>query len=284
MRIACAQYAIHDGDPAANLKRSVAAILDAARTGADLVVLPELANSGCDFPSQDHALGLAEELTDPGGPTLRAWLSAAWEAGVFVVGGLLEREGDTLYNSAAVVGPGFFGRYRKTHFWNKEKFLYEPGQYLPVFETPLGRIGVLICYDAWFPEAARSLALRGADLLCIPANAPDDWVPEDQRIGGLTMLNVHAISHANTNRLFVACANRVGDGYLGRSCIAASSGGLLAFGSTVEQELIYAEVDVERARHQKQLTEYSHAFGDRNPGVYELALRLDPRTGLRSGG
>lgn len=269
MRVACAQYAIKDGDPAANLKRSVAAILDAARTGADLVVLPELANSGCDFPSQDHALGLAEELTDPGGPTLRAWRSAVWEAGVFVVGGLLEREGESLYNSAVVVGPGFFGRYRKTHLWDKEKLLYEPGKDLPVFETPLGRIGVLICYDAWFPEAARSLALRGADLLCVPANAPDDWVPEDQRIGGLTMLNVHAISHANANRLFVACANRVGDGYLGRSCIVAPTGGILAFGSATEEELVSAEVDTKRSRREKWLTEHSHAFRDRNFGTYE---------------
>jgi N-carbamoylputrescine amidase len=272
LRLACAQYAVHDGEPEANRERSAAAILDAARAGADLVVLPELANSGCDFSSRERALDLAEELggsrANPGGPTLRVWRELAEESGLFVVGGLLEREGDALHNSAVVVGPGFFGRYHKTHLWDKEKYLYEPGRKLPIFETPLCNVGVLVCYDAWFPEAARTLALRGADLLCVPANAPDDWVPEGQRRGGLTMLNAHAVSNANANRVFVACANRVGEGYLGRSCVIDMTGGILAFGSGVEEELLYADVDPLRARHEKRLTNRSHAFGDRNPEVY----------------
>jgi len=275
MRVACAQYAIRDGDPGINLERSSTAILDAARAGADLVILPELANSGCDFSSRESALGFAEEVGGPGiseGLTLRAWRSAVEETGIFIVGGFLEREGDSLYNSVAVVGPGFFGRYRKTHLWDKEKLLYELGWELPVFETPLCNIGVLVCYDAWFPEAVRTLSLRGADLICIPANAPDDWVPEGQRRGNLTILNAHAISHANANRLFVACANRVGDGYLGRSCVVDPSGGVLAFGSATEEELTSAEVDIERSRFEKRLTSLSHALGDRNLDVYE-----DPR-------
>jgi N-carbamoylputrescine amidase len=270
--VACAQYAIRDLDPETNLGRSVRAIREAADTGADLVVLPELANSGCDFSSREQALKLAEQVGEAGknpGPALRAWREAAEESGVFVVVGFLEREGGSLYNSATVVGPGFFGRYRKTHLWDGEKLLYEPGRDLPVFDTPLGRIGVLICYDAWFPETARTLALRGADLLCLPANAPDDWVPEEQRRGDLTMLNVHVISHANANRLFVACANRLGDGYLGRSCLVDPTGGILAFGSATEEELVSAEVDIERARYEKQLTEHSHIFKDRSPEVYE---------------
>jgi N-carbamoylputrescine amidase len=272
VRVACAQYAIRDGIGATNLERSTAAILDAARFGAELVVLPELANSGCNFPSRESAWDIAERVGDPGapeGPTLRAWQEAVEESGVLVVGGFLEREGDSLYNSAAVVGPGFFERYRKTHLWDEEKLLYEPGLNLPIFETPLCNIGVLVCYDVWFPEAARTLALRGADLLCVPANAPDDWVPEGQRRGGFTMLNVHVISHANANRLFVACANRVGDGYLGRSSIVDTTGGILAFGSAKEEELIRAEIDVERTLREKQLTKLSHTFGDRNPDVYE---------------
>ena len=275
MRVACAQYAIRDGDPQANLERSMTVILDAARTGADLVVLPELANSGCDL-SRESALDLAEKLGDPGAPTLQAWRKATGETGIFVVGGLLEKDDDTLYNSAVVVGPNdFLDRYRKTHLWDKEKRLYETGRDLPLFQTPLCNIGVLICYDAWFPEAARTLALRGADLLCIPANAPDDWVPEEQRRGGLTMLNAHAISHANANRLFVACANRVGEGYLGRSCIVDPTGGVLAFGSPTAEELVSAEIETGRSRHEKRLTNLSHTFGDRNPKVYEGKLTTE---------
>lgn len=280
MLLACAQYAIRDGDPDTNLERSVARIHAAAHAGADLVILPELANSGCGLRSREQALTLAEEVADPTekrcGPTVRAWWEAAGEVGIFVVGGLLEREGGSLYNSAAVVGPDFFGRYRKTHLWDGEKLLYEPGRDLPVFETPLGRIGVLICYDAWFPEAARTLALCGADLLCIPANAPDDWVPEYQRRGDLTMLNAHAISHANANRVPVACANRVRDGYLGRSCVVHTTGGILVSGSAEEEETVTASIDLKRSHYEKQLTQLSHAFGDRNPAVYDLLAVREP--------
>ena len=267
MRVACAQYAIREGDREYNLGRSLHFIRRAVERGADLVVLPELANSGCDLGSYARALELAEEFS--GGPTVRAWREQAESTGICVVGGLLEREKDTLHNSAVLVAPGVTGCYRKTHLWNKEKLLYEPGQELPVFDTPLGRIGVLICYDAWFPEAARTLALKGAQMLCVPSNAPDDWVPEEQRRGGLTMLNVHAIAHANANRLFVACANRIGDGYLGRSCIVDPTGGVLALGGPTEEELVLAEVAPRRALSEKHLTEASHALDDRNPAIYQ---------------
>jgi N-carbamoylputrescine amidase len=267
VRIACAQYAIREGDPDHNLQRSLHFIRRASTEGADLVVLPELANSGCDLGSRDHALDLAEEI--PGGPTVRAWREAADASGVCVVGGLLEREGDVLHNCAVLLGPSVAGRYRKTHLWNKEKSLYEPGRELPVFDSALGRIGLLICYDAWFPEVARTLALKGAQILCVPSNAPDDWVPEHHRRGDLTMLNVHCIAGANANRVFVAAANRVGDGYLGRSCVADVTGGVLALGGATEEGLISAEIDAQRARREKRLTDASHAFGDRNPAVYE---------------
>lgn len=266
MRITCAQYAVRDGDSAANLSLSLHHIRHAASEGADLVVLSELANSGGGFRSRDHALRLSEPVPD--GPTVRAWMEAAKEHGLHVVGGILERNGDTLHNSAVVVGPEFFGRYRKTHLWDAEKLLYDAGGELPVFDTPLGGIGVLVCYDAWFPEAARALALKGAQVICVPANAPDDWVPEDRRVGGLTMLDVHAISHANANRVFVAVANRVGDGYLGRSCIVGPDGGVLGLGGAEEEALIHADVDPGLALRAKRLTGNSHAFHDRNTGVY----------------
>jgi predicted amidohydrolase len=267
MRVACAQYAICEGDPDHNLQHSLNFIRRAAAEGADLVILPELANSGCDLGPREHALQFAEEVPD--GPTTRAWRKEAENSGICVVGGLLEREGDTLHNSAVLLGPGVAGRYRKTHLWDKEKLLYEPGRELPAFDTPLGRIGLLICYDAWFPEAARTLALKGAQILCIPSNAPDDWVPEGQRRGDLTMLNVHCIASANANRLFIAAANRVGDGYLGRSCVVDVTGGVLALASATEEGMVSAEVDVERVSLEKRLTDASHTFGDLNPAVYE---------------
>lgn len=266
MRVACAQYRIEDGSPKANRARSLRAVQEAADRGADLVVLPELAVSGCDFGEGD-ASALAEEV--PNGPTVRAWKKAGEELGIYIVGGLLERRDESLYNSAVIAGPGTFGRYRKTHLWDAEKLRYKVGEELQIFETPLGRVGLLICYDAWFPEAARTLAVRGADIICIPASAPDDWVPEAQRRGGLTMLNVHAAAHANANRLFIAAANRVGDGYTGRSCIVDVTGGVLALGGA-EEELLLADIDVERARREKHLAKLSHALDDRNQAAYDV--------------
>lgn len=278
MLIACAQYAIRDGDPETNLRLSLGWISSAADAGADLVVLPELSNSGCDLPSRKDALGLAEVV--PEGPTVRTWAESARGLDLLVVGGVLEVEGDDVYNTAVVVGPdGLLGRYRKTHFWDREKLIYEPGRELPVFETPLGAIGLLVCYDAWFPEAIRTLAMRGAEILCVPANAPDDWVPEEQRRGGLTMLGAHAIAGANANRVYVASANRVGDGYQGRSCVVAPSGGMLSFGDADAEGLVLAEVDAGRARREKHLTAYSHAFGDRNEEVYKFLPRPGPGEG-----
>lgn len=271
MKIACAQYAVRDGDREYNLRRSGAAIRDAADLGADLIVLPELANTGCDLDGRDQASSLAETIPD--GPTARLWRKLAGDHGIRIVGGVLERDEDALYNSAVLVGPDLLARYRKTHLWDREKLLCESGTELPVFDTPPGSIGVLVCYDAWFPEAVRTLALRGADLICIPSNLPDDWVPEDQRRGGLTMLNVHAIAGANANRLFVAAANRVGDGYLGRSCIVDPTGGVLALAGATDEELILADVDLSRARREKNLTNLSHAHGDRNTGVYGATLQ-----------
>jgi N-carbamoylputrescine amidase len=273
MRVACAQYALREEDRDHNLERSLQFIERAATEGADLVVLPELANSGCDLGSRERALALAEEIPD--GPTVRAWRGAAESSGICVGGGLLEREEDVLHNSVVLLEPGVVGRYRKTHLWDKEKRLYEPGRELPVFDTSLGRIGLLICYDAWFPEAARTLALKGAQIICIPSNAPDDWVPEHHRRGDLTMLNVHCIAGANANRVFVAAANRVGDGYLGRSCVVDVTGGVLALAGASEEEIISAEIDLERAKREKRLTDASHAFGDRNPAAYE-GRREDP--------
>lgn len=266
VRIACAQYAVREGDKSFNRRRSLHFIRGASAEGASLVVLPELATSGGAFASRDDAYALAEAY--PGARTLGLWREEAERSGLFVVGGMLEKDGDALYNSAVLVGPGIMGRYRKTHLWDREKRLYEPGSDLPVFDTPLGGIGLLVCYDAWFPEAARTLATKGAQILCVPSNAPDDWVPDEGRRGGLTMLDIHCIAHANANRVFVAAANRVRDGYLGRSCVVDVTGGVLALGSVAEEQLLVAEVEPDRALREKKLTQWSHALDDRNPVAY----------------
>jgi N-carbamoylputrescine amidase len=173
VRIACVQMEPKVGHKEANVAKSVELIERAADHDARLIVLPELANTGYVFDTREEAFALAEEI--PGGATTQAWAKVAQQRGLTIVAGIAEREGDVLYNAAAIIGPdGHIGTFRKVHLWNEENLFFEPGNLgFPVFATPIGRIGAMICYDGWFPEAHRLLALQGADLICIPTN----WVP-----------------------------------------------------------------------------------------------------------
>src|SRR5580693_5738204 len=120
-----------------------------------------------------------------------------------------ERAGNALYNSAVIVGPsGYVGTFRKVHLWGAENLFFEPGDLgFPVFKTPIGRIGVAICYDGWFPETFRLQALQGADVVCVPTN----WVPiPGQEAGRPAMANILHQAAAHSNSLFIACADRVG--------------------------------------------------------------------------
>ena len=111
----------------------------------------------------------------PAGETTAAWSEAARRHNIYIVAGIAERAGGALYNSAVVLGPsGYIGTFRKVHLWAAENLFFEPGDLgFPVFKTPIGRIGVAICYDGWFPETFRLQALQGADIVCVPTN----WVP-----------------------------------------------------------------------------------------------------------
>ncbi len=169
-RVAVAQFAPAAGDIAANLARIDAAL---AESGAELLVAPELAISG-QVRDRDEAARLAEPMD---GPIVARLREIAARRGAFVVAGLVERDGDRLFNTAALVGPdGLIGRYRKTHLADEDRAWATPGdEGLLTFDLPFGRIGILIGYDALFPEAARSLALDGADLIACPSLL--NWPP-----------------------------------------------------------------------------------------------------------
>ncbi|HET7093423.1 MAG TPA: nitrilase-related carbon-nitrogen hydrolase, partial [Thermomicrobiales bacterium] len=167
-RVAVAQFAPAAGDIAANLAQIEAALTE---SGAELLVAPELSVTG---PVADRAA--AERLAEPmSGPIVARLREIAARHRAFVVGGLIERDGADLFNTAALVGPaGLVGRYRKTHLADEDRAWAAPGDGgLPTFDLPVGRIGLLIGYDALFPEAARSLALDGADLIACPSLL--DW-------------------------------------------------------------------------------------------------------------
>lgn len=134
-----------------NVQATLRQIDEAAANGARLIVLPELASTGYAFDTRDEAYAHAEPVPD--GPTCAAWIEAARKHDAYIVAGIAESDGVTLYDTAVIVGPeGFIGKYRKTHLWSREKLIFTPGDDFPVFETRIGRIGLLVCWDIWFPE------------------------------------------------------------------------------------------------------------------------------------
>jgi len=232
--------------------------------GADLVVLPELCNSGYNFQSAEQAWQASEEI---GNSTFVAYLaSLCQDHGFHIVSGFDERAGDRLYNSALLVGPqGYVGRYRKLHLFMNEKDFFEPGDGgLPVFDIGACRLGMLVCFDWIFPEAWRVLALKGADVICHPSNLV---------LPGLAQRAVPI--RALTNRVYVVTANRIGTEddltFTGMSTIASPNGDILTQASPTEEVVSVVEVDVSLARD-KSITPRNDLFADRRPDAYHAVL------------
>lgn len=262
------------GDKAANLARSTELVEQAAARGATLVVLPELANTGYVFESREEAFALAEPV--PAGDSAQFWIALAQRLGIYLVAGIAERDGDLLYNAALIAGPdGYLGTYRKLHLWADEKRFFEPGNLgLPVFDTAFGKLGVAICYDGWFPEVYRLMAMRGVDIVAVPTN----WVPmPGQTRDGPVMAQSLTIAGAHSNGLVIVCADRVGiergQEFVGRSLIAGAAGWILAGPASVDQEeILVASVDVGAVRRGRQLNVFNHVMHDRRSDVYDPML------------
>ena len=274
VKVACVQMHPRVGDKPGNVAASLASIERAAEAGAQLIVLPELANSGYVFATREEAFSLAEEV--PAGPTCQAWMAAAERLGVTLVAGIAERAGDALYNAAIVIGPaGYIGTFRKVHLWNAENLFFEPGNLgFPVFKTPLGRIGVAICYDIWFPETFRLQALKGADIVCVPTN----WVPiPGQAPGREAMATVLAMAAAHSNSIFIACADRVGtergQPFEGQSVIVGCTGWPVAGpASREDEEIVFADIDLGNARRARNWNTFNQVLRDRRTDVYDEML------------
>ena len=270
VRVACCQIAPAVGDPDGNRRRAREAVREALAAGARLVVLPELCTAGYVFESPEEARAAAQE---PDGPALREWAEEAARADAVVVGGFAERGDDgLLYNSAAVVDEtGTLAVYRKLHLWDREKLVFEPGSDAPpVVETRVGRVGVAICYDLYFPELVRGLALAGADIVALPTNSPRLPRPDGAQPMEITIV----AAQAHLNRVFFAVCDRCGPErgveWVGGSVVCDENGWVLAgppdaFGPGV----VVADCDLERARD-KAWGERNDVFGDRRPEVYAL--------------
>lgn len=274
LKVAGIQMEPRVGRKSENLAHSVHLIERAAAQGANLVVLPELANTGYVFASRAEALALAEPVPD--GTSTEVWMEAARRFNVHIVAGIAEREGERLYNSAVIVGPGgHLGTYRKLHLWEHENQVFEPGDKgLPVFDTGWGRLGVLICYDGWFPETYRLLAMQDVDVVAMPTN----WVPmAGQPADRQAMANTLAMANAHSNALSIVCACRIGtergQPFIGQSLIVGSQGWPLAGPASVHsEEILHASLDLRAARRARQLNAFNHVLGDRRSDVYDCML------------
>lgn len=233
----------------------------------DLLVIPELAHTGYFFTDRDELFALAE---DPRNGVFCEWLRelAAARGGV-VVAGFAERDAnDRLYNSALVALPdGSWHVYRKTHLFYKEKLIFEPGDSgFFVVEWGGRRIGTMICYDWRFPEAARTLALRGADVIAHPSNL----------VAAASLWGPAMSTRSLENKVISVTANRwgideLGDerlGFSGESRIIGMNGAALAIAGPEEDRVITAEADPAATRN-KAFSDFNDIFADRRPEWYE---------------
>jgi predicted amidohydrolase len=242
--------------------------LCAVGSQADLLVLPELCNSGYHFESPHQAWETSEEIG--ASIFIRHLVALAQQHNLHLVSGFNERDGDSLYNSAILIGPsGYVGKYRKLHLFSEEKDHFQPGNIgLPVFHVGAYRIGLLVCFDWVFPEVWRILALKGADVICHPSNLV---------LPGLAQGAVPI--HALTNRIFVVTANRVGaEGdllFTGLSTIADPGGTVLLQASPSEEEVGIVDIDPALARD-KSITARNDVLCDRRPEEYSLLVETGP--------
>jgi N-carbamoylputrescine amidase len=277
LRVALVQMRC-DGSPAENLDRALRGVADAARAGAGLVVLPELFLGPyfCQRPDDRSAFDRAEAVP---GPTTQRLGQAAKTHGVTLVGGsVFEKAPDgKFYNTACVFNPDgtTAGVYRKTHI--PEDILYHEQHYFApgdtgvrVVDTAAGKVAPLICYDQWYPEAARMATLQGAEIVVYPTaiGLIDDVVEENITGDWQQMWRAAQVGHAAVNNVFVAAVNRVGrEGaitFWGGSFVAGPDGQVMACGGTGEQ-LVLADCRLDRVPAMQKAWRF---LANRRPGVY----------------
>ncbi len=261
MRVGYVQFAPEFGEVERNLDR-VAELLAHGR--ADLWVLPELFATGYQFTSLHELEALAEPV--PEGRTTARLIALARESNCYIVAGLAEEADNRAYNSAVLVGPsGLVAHYRKVHLFYEEKHLFAPGDLpFPVADIGPAKVGLLVCYDHFFPEAARALALQGAEVIAHPANLV---------MPGLAQLTMWV--RAIENRVFTVTANRIGVEartgetlrFTGLSQVVAPDGDVLAQAPQDAEDVRAVEIDPARARD-KHLTRLNDVLADRRPEFY----------------
>lgn len=255
------QHACSD-DPAANLKKTLALAERAAKQGANIICTQELFRSQYFCQNEDHEnFKLAEPI---GGPSTKAFQKIAKKYGVVIVASLFEKRASGLYHNTAIIidaDGSLLGIYRKMHIPDDplyyEKFYFTPGDTgFRAWDTKFGKIGVLICWDQWYPEGARLTAMQGAEILFYPTAI--GWHPNEKAEYGV---NQHGAwetiqrSHAVANGCYVAAINRIGNEtpiggpgieFWGQSFVAGTSGQILAKASVDREEVMLVSIELDK--------------------------------------
>lgn len=276
-----------------NLDKFEAIAREARREGASLIVFPETALQGYLF-GIGHAISgeewqyhysVAEEVS---GPSIQRLCRLATELDITIVVGFTEKVpaagSEILYDSAATIGPsGVLSVYRKVHLGAGEKLVYAFGESWPVAESPVGRIGTMICYDLKFPEAARQLALGGAQILAFPTIWPATNRPGYTEGSLAWALDVLCQARALENQAFLVCSNATGHDdvsemeFAGQSQIVDPNGHVLARAERMET-IVYATVEVEAAIREARTTGFNGLYfiKDRHPETYDRIAAKRP--------
>jgi N-carbamoylputrescine amidase len=282
MRLALLQLRDY-GSVKENRARTIKKIAEAAKGGAQVVCTQELFTTPYFCVTQDPAhFDLGEPIP---GPTTDVLCAAAKKHKIVVIGALFENRGSEVYHNTAVVIDAdgtLLGKYRKNHIPQdpafEEKFYFTPGDLgYRAWKTRAGRLGVLICWDQWYPEAARLTALRGADIIFYPTAI--GWLPSEKKSFGAAQHNAWETvqrGHAVANGCYVAAVNRVGrEGgteFWGQSFVADPYGRVVAKASAGREEILFADVDLKLQSDFRRIWPF---FRDRRIDTYgDLTKRL----------
>lgn len=264
-----------------NLKRYLSFIEEAAAQGTKLIVFPEQSLQGylpdlAEVTPEARAYQLEHAELVPEGKSTQLLIEQAQKHDMYIVWGMTEKDAadpNVLYNTAVLVGPeGFVGKYRKVHQPGAEGQIYTPGHAFSVFDTSIGKIGLLICYDKAFPESARELYVQGAEIIVQPAAWPMSGDPEHPDDNDMTLgiYNMYDQVRAAENAVFFISCNQAGTAgtinYCGHSRITQPFGMELAC-TGWDEGIVYAEADIQQdiimaggpaVRLDRRLDAYTH--------------------------
>jgi predicted amidohydrolase len=259
MRVGYIQTSPIFGDKNANFKQVKSLI---GTEIADIIVLPELFATGYTFISKEEAFKFSERCDED---TYAFMHEISKQTKAVIVGGFIEKEQNKIFNSAMIVSPnGFEGTYRKLHLYYKEKLWFSPGNHqLSIIEINNVKLGVMICFDWIFPEVARTLAIKGADIIAHPSNLV---LPYCQKA---------MITRCLENRVYAITANRIGEEnrgndyfmFTGNSQITAYNGEVISSAPVNKVFADFVNIDIIQARN-KKLNDLNDIFKDRRQELY----------------